>query len=327
MTATFAADQKLETMVRSIESRPDAAALFRSLAEAHWRAGDLDGYAAFFRRAFVLSPSARILSGVHRSSFDKDNVLELRDRARALIDRGVNYAAVISELAIAEALLGNGKAVRYLLDYERFFQRSVIELPEGRSIESFNSALKEEIKSNLKFYGSPASLAIRRAWRYNAIANAETPIMRTLVDVLGRHLSRYAASLPQDTQHPFIAARPAQSKFGGWAVVSNGAGHHKPHLHGRSWVTGVYYIAEPETARAPGSDRGWLRVGPPRELAGAADHDWELRLIEPVPGSLVLMPAYFWHWTEAMGVDQERICVAFELKPAELAEEVEPQDD
>jgi hypothetical protein len=62
-------------------------------------------------------------------------------------------------------------------------------------------------------------------------------------------------------------------------------------------------------------------------LSDAANHDWKLRLIEPVPGSLVVMPAYFWHHTKPMGVDQERICVAFEIQASELARESgEPGD-
>jgi hypothetical protein len=31
------------------------------------------------------------------------------------------------------------------------------------------------------------------------------------------------------------------------------------------------------------------------------------------------MPAYFYHGTQPMGVDEERICIAFDVVPRELA--------
>jgi Putative 2OG-Fe(II) oxygenase len=41
-------------------------------------------------------------------------------------------------------------------------------------------------------------------------------------------------------------------------------------------------------------------------------------MIAPEPGTLVLMPAYFYHDPSPIGVDQERICIAFDVVPTEL---------
>ena len=50
-------------------------------------------------------------------------------------------------------------------------------------------------------------------------------------------------------------------------------------------------------------------------------------MIEPARGSFILMPAYFFHQTEPMGVDEERICIAFETQHAELKEPLEGEAD
>lgn len=99
--------------------------------------------------------------------------------------------------------------------------------------------------------------------------------------------------------------------------MSNGASYHKSHIHPYAWASGVYYVVEPPISRKPGSRHGWLQVGPPEDLAG--QQGWSERLIAPTPGRLVLMPGYFYHCTRPMGVDEERICVAFDVVPWELA--------
>lgn len=310
---------QVERLARAIDGKPNAATLFSRLAEMHWRVRDLAGYAEFVRRAYLSGSDTGIMSLAGKVSLSRATATELRDRARALIDREVRHAQVIAALALAEAQLGNGEAVRALMD-ERFLRCGVIDLPRGKSIEDFNRALANEIKADLKFYDSPPDRSIRHAWRCDRLHRATTPAIRALMALLSQHASDYMNGLPADAAHPFIASRPSQFALSAWAVVSNGASYHKSHVHPKAWATGVYYIVQPDISRASGGDRGWLRIGPPPYLHCGASHDWTRRLIEPAPGSFVLMPAYFWHETQPMGVDQERICVAFELQAAELSE-------
>jgi len=298
-----------------IARRSKAAKEYYELAAARWRARDLEGFARFFRRAFAIRPTTRLLDFTDNS---KACALEVRDRARALIDHGVAYAPVIAALAVAETRLGNDAATQYLMDYDRFVQQSAIVPPEGSSIEAFNRALASEIKTNLKYYDSPPDLAIRRAWRFEGFGRATTPALRELIRLLRVQATHYIDRIPEDAAHPFTASRPLEFGIDGWAVVSDGESHHEPHIHPKAWATGVYYVVQPDVSRAPGSDRGWLHIGPPRLLEETDAPAWTRRMIEPAEGSLVLMPGYFWHATQPMGVDQERICVAFEIRPLEL---------
>ncbi len=110
-------------------------------------------------------------------------------------------------------------------------------------------------------------------------------------------------------------------------MVSGAEGYHGSHIHPRAWMSGVYYVARLEISRAPGTRCGWLRVGPPDYLGLAEDSGWRERLVEPEPGNLVLMPGYFCHGTQPMGVDQDRICIAFDMVPGELAESDRIADD
>jgi len=300
-------------LVEAIKGHPDAADLYYDLSEKHYRAGDLDGYAKFFHQAFVRKPVVDIGWPVDTPDDSREASLEKNDRARALITRGVRFAPVIAALAITEGQLGREASISRLMDFERFMLRGQLEPPDGTSVADFNGALAEEIKSDLTYYDMPADRSIRRAWRFNALHRTQSPAMRSFLRLLKDTVAGYIAGLPEEPDHPFLAVRPDEFEVGGWAVVSDGRSYHKPHLHPRAWATGVYYVVQPEISRE--SERGWLRVGPPPKLRDA----WEPRLIEPVPGSFVLMPGYFWHETEPMGVDQERICIAFEVRSPELA--------
>lgn len=295
---------------RAVAERPDAAGAWFALSEALWRAGDEDGFAEAFRQGYL---RGHALSGALQNGEPEDR----RARAHALLSRGVRFSRVIASLGIAEARLGNSAEVRRLIDYDRFFRTCTAEPPVGQSLEEFHGALRAAIRSDLRHYGT-VPRAIHSGSRADRLFKRPSEIRDQLLGILQPQIERYIAALPDDDSHPFIAARPHDYRIDGWAVVSGDETYHEPHVHGCAWLTGVYYVVQPEISRrAPPT--GWLRVGPPDFAGTAAEQDWQTRLVEPVPGTIVLMPGYFFHDTAPMGIDQERICIAFEVEPDELA--------
>lgn len=91
-----------------------------------------------------------------------------------------------------------------------------------------------------------------------------------------------------------------------WALTSHGDGFNARHVHHVGWYTGVYYATGVEGAG------GMLRVGRPQSVE---DHavGWPDITIRPEPGLLVLMPSYFTHWTEPLGLPGLRISVPFDV--------------
>ena len=313
------AQQRLIDLAASAPAEA-AAQMLMGLAADFWRAGQHDEFAECFRRAFRLEPVqglklARLLGAGATPR-------QWRDLARALVDRGVRYAPVLGLLAQAEAALGEAGAVRRLMDYDGLFRQGTCGAPEGFTEAAFHRALADEIRAKLSFYETPR-LAIRHGWRHNDVLAAATPALQALRRLLQREIERYIATLPDDPTHPFIASRPSEIDIGSWAVVSGRDTHHLPHVHPRAWATGVYYVVQPEISQRPDGQLGWLRVGPPvghpaTDAGAAPPGAWETRMIAPTPGSFVLMPAYFYHETQPMRVDQERICIAFEVMFPEL---------
>ncbi|HEX4301722.1 MAG TPA: putative 2OG-Fe(II) oxygenase [Rhizomicrobium sp.] len=326
MTANtqFQSDAQVEQLLAAAEKQPNATEIIGNLADAYWRAGDHARYAALVRRAFLLKPHSNTIAQLTLEvSGELDQV---RERLRALIAHGVAYAPVIAALAIVEARRGDGAEVRHLMNYERYFRHGMLPPPAGMTTADFNRALADEIKASLTFYDTPSKRSIRRGWRHDGLRRTETPALRTFMEQVRQMGMDYIAQLDSHDPHPFAKSRPSDFAIDGWAVVSGGETHHLPHTHSRAWGTGVYYVVQPEVSREPGSHKGWLRVGPPPEAGATAGENWEQRLIEPVPGSFIFMPGYFHHDTEPMGVDQERICVAFEIQPKELTQKGDHND-
>jgi hypothetical protein len=243
----------------------------------------------------------------------------LRDEAAALIEHGAAFSSTIATLAIAEARLGHTRAVERLVDYDRFFEDTVLAPPGGQSLDAFNAALAAEIRSNLTFYATPKGRAIRSAWRDDDVMRSPRPACSAFAAAIQAASERYMAKLPAAADHPFLKSRPGKFKIEGWANLSDGAGHHESHIHCRAWASGVYYVVEPPVAREPGGRRGWLHVGPPEHRGVTPADGWGERMVAPTPGRLIIMPAYFYHDTQPMGVDQERICIAFDIVPDEIA--------
>ena len=301
-------------------ARPPANLLF-SLADLLAEEDRLDDFADVFRQAFLSMPMLRPVLDAEPSTPIAERAAKLRRRAQALVDRGVRYAPVLAALAVGEAMLGNTPAVRRLVDYDRFFRSCPAALLAGFGGAGYNAALEREIRSKLVFHSEQSRRPLRGGWRHDRILESRMPACRELEREIRAHLDRYLAELADDPEHPFVASRPQRFELESWAVVAGGETHIEPHIHFRAWLSGVYYLSSGQLERG----RGWLSVGPP---AGVQSSDgWEERLIEPAAGNLVLMPGYFFHSTTPTRSEQDRICIAFNVTPLEVAEDGAPPDE
>jgi Putative 2OG-Fe(II) oxygenase len=317
-TRTVPAKARIPLLRQAMQTQPRSVALLCELAEALAEVGEERNAADIFRQAHLLHPHIWTIA-LTDGGLSSADARKLRDYTRTLIANGAAYSPVIAALAVGEAHLGNRTEVQRLVDYDRLFRSYIMNPPDGYDQDTFSRALAAEIKSNLRFYDAPPNRAIRRGWR-NSLTGSASPACSAWVQAVRREVDRYIANLAQVSDHPFPASRPADYVLDAWAVVSNGESFHVSHMHPRAWMSGVFYVIRPPVSHDTENRRGWLEVGPPEERYGVSTaHGWGACTIAPEPGRLVLMPGYFFHATHPMGVDEERICIAFDVIPTELA--------
>lgn len=96
----------------------------------------------------------------------------------------------------------------------------------------------------------------------------------------------------------------------GWAVVYREAASHRLHTHHGSAWSGVYYIS----TGGVGEGAGYLQLLDPRPAAIARHASEGPKLVEPVPGTMVMFPSWLPHSVKATLVGGgERVCIAFNI--------------
>ncbi len=235
---------------------------------------------------------------------------QLYPLVRALVDAGFANPCSFDLLAATAIWAGKPEAARALTDPARFLQVAALHGPDDPVLP----LLAAELSRDLEHFQQPSSRAIRMGWRRNHLEQDESPLLRQMFQRLQTMALDYIARLPAEPDNPFLRARPDRLGLRGWSVVSGAETHHVSHLHPKSWVNGVYYVAVPRVVADAVEKPGWLRVGPAVERGFNAENGWDERWIQPQPGLVVLMPSHFTHETRPLNqADERRICVAFEV--------------
>lgn len=302
---------RLLVLRRAFELKPNSGEALYALAYALADQGEYDEFALLFERAFLIKPDMLQPSPLEWPETGRlEAARKLQSRAQALQERGVTYSPVLAGLAIAYAILKNAPAVRQLLDPELFFRQLPSIVPRNWNGDNFCETLSNEIKASLKFHDRQV---MRKAWRNDEILTSGLPASTALLSEIHHRVEQYIQELPSQTTHPFVKSCPKDYTIDGWAIVTSGEGHLSPHIHPRAWLNGIYYVRRPNPGKGQSDQAGCLRLGPPENLGIIEAGAWPANYIQPDPGTLVLMPGYYFHSTVPTNLEEERICVAFNV--------------
>ncbi|MBI3198185.1 MAG: hypothetical protein HYZ40_11920 [Rhodospirillales bacterium] len=219
------------------------------------------------------------------------------------------------ELAVAYAHLGRSEEARRLIDLDRFVTLTNVAAPgEYAGAEAFEEALSGEIARNPTLRPDPIGKATRGGLQTSGdLAFGPGGAMDALIDLIRSAVESFVAALPDESDDPFVAARPEKAGLDAWAVVYPGEGYQERHIHSAGWLSGVYYVSAPKIS---GSDAraGCLALGT-LTLPEAREPPWGVRNIRPAPGQLIMFPSFVPHSTIPTKSPGSRICVAFDVVP------------
>ena len=106
-----------------------------------------------------------------------------------------------------------------------------------------------------------------------------------------------------------------QPKLGNmWANINPPGGMNQPHIHPNALFSGVYYVkSNPKAGRLKIYDpRPGAQINMPTRKSGDPGRDlWRDANIEPIPGRIIMFPAWLWHSVEPNQSNDIRISVSF----------------
>ncbi|OFX01153.1 MAG: hypothetical protein A3D94_07435 [Alphaproteobacteria bacterium RIFCSPHIGHO2_12_FULL_66_14] len=133
-----------------------------------------------------------------------------------------------------------------------------------------------------------------------------------LVEMAGRGLAQHL----QVEQFPMMIT-------GCWANVNPPGSYHPTHNHPNNYLSGVYYVAVPET----GSHLVFQDPRPSLIIPRSAKHSritGNAYVAQPRPGRMVLFPSWLRHHVPSNEGTTERISIAFNLMFTNFAESLAP---
>ena len=99
-----------------------------------------------------------------------------------------------------------------------------------------------------------------------------------------------------------------------WANINYPGGYNRPHVHPNCLFSGVYYVkSQPGAGQLVVNDPrpGIQTMMPTRVKGQPPKHLWREAHIDPIPGRIIMFPAWLWHCVEPNQSNDIRISVSF----------------
>jgi uncharacterized protein (TIGR02466 family) len=114
----------------------------------------------------------------------------------------------------------------------------------------------------------------------------------------------------------FIRSFPKKIEFSSsWFVKMQNGGHLSSHIHEDGWISGAVYLSIPSQKQS--SMEGAIELSTDGDDYPRLHEDFPKKTILPEVGDVIFFPSSIFHRTIPFKSTEERICIAFDLKPEE----------
>lgn len=146
----------------------------------------------------------------------------------------------------------------------------------------------------------------------NLFKRAE-PAFRQLAKLLKQAIRRYQDNFA-DVDCIFVSHFPQHLEFASsWFVKMKQGGHLNSHIHEDGWVSGAVYLTLPTNKQD--HHEGSIEVSTHGDDYPKLHDNFPTKTIAPAVGDIIMFPSSVFHRTIPFSSDEQRICIAFDLKP------------
>ncbi len=136
---------------------------------------------------------------------------------------------------------------------------------------------------------------------------------RKLGELVKQHFSLYREKF-SDADCELIKCFPKTLEFtSSWYVKMRQGGHLDAHIHEIGWISGAVYLSMPNNKQSP--EEGAFEYGTHGDGYPQKHRNFPVAHVVPNVGDIVLFPSSLFHRTIPFSSDEERICIAFDLRP------------
>jgi hypothetical protein len=90
-------------------------------------------------------------------------------------------------------------------------------------------------------------------------------------------------------------------------------GHLKSHIHEDGWISGAVYLKIPKIRN--NNEEGAIELSTDGDGYPKQHNNFPVKTILPNEGDVIFFPSSVFHRTIPFSSNEERICIAFDLKP------------
>lgn len=279
-----------------------------NLGESYCLAGQLEQAIPCFAAADFADAGERVLLCLYKTrQFDA-----FREQLRQIVAGGRHDSVLLASLACHYAInFGLTDDYRFCRRPMEYVQHTrIAELTDGGSpllgqlLDDVRHLAIAERKQGRLYYGiqSAGNLLQRPEPSFQQLA-------ALIRDKVRAYCAHFAAS--DDT---LIGSFPQQLEFASsWYLRMKQGGHLTLHIHEEGWISGCVYLQLPDKCD---NHEGSFEYGTDGDDYPRLHDDFPARIVDQQVGDLVLFPSSLFHRTLPFHSDQERICIAFDIKPA-----------
>lgn len=281
-----------------------------NMAEFLYLAGKYDEAIPYFEKSRVDDWQERSLYCLYKAGRFED----FRAQRDAIASKPGHHSSFL-------ATLSTHYSINFGVEDNYNFCKNAMDFVYQNSIPALASDNSQLLKELLKDI-SQAEIAERKQARLhfgtqsagNLFKRPEASF-RALAELVKQEFLAYKHKFA-DADCDLIRAFPTELEFtSSWYVKMRQGGHLTSHIHEIGWISGAVYLAMPQNKIDP--NEGRFEYGTHGDDYPQKHSNFPVSNVAPKVGDIVLFPSSLFHRTIPFTSDEERICIAFDLKPAE----------
>lgn len=300
-------DEAIRCYEKALAVQPDHGRAQYNLGETFCLAGRLNDAIPYFEASDFADSQERALQCLYKSG-----QFELfKERFDSLTANTRHHSVLLGALARHYATnFGQQNTYHFCkepMDYVLHTRIDELAEPENplllELLEDIRHLAIAERKQGRLYYGmqSAGNLLLRSESSFQKLA----ALIRQKVTGYRQHFA--------GSREEIIKAFPRHIEFtSSWYLRMNQGGYLTSHIHEEGWISGCVYLKLPDKNQG---HEGSFEYSTDGDDYPRLHEDFPSCIVDQSVGDLVLFPSSLFHRTIPFQSDQERICVAFDVKP------------